>query len=202
MSLTVKLSSIPTQVPRSAKVVGANHLYNIKNAGYSASTQSLFSEGANTCVLVALNAGKKSNCLLHLAPEHQKVGSIKEELSGCIDKLKAKCEDVREKVTGILFGGIEFDSKDPQAKGSFDVYNTVANSLEDMDVPFTMICGKKKGSPKDAIFLTSTSASLWNTDLKGLDIPQNASQEEIAKQLSSRYQFVEISPEVPISFEQ
>jgi hypothetical protein len=198
MTFTVKLGSVAHSLPKQAKCIGKDGVFAIRHGGYSTSTHALYSEGANTCLLVGLNAGKQNNCLLHIAPEDQSVSSIEKELTSCVDRVKEQSKNVKEKVCAILFGGRELSKDDPESIGSFDIYNTVADVLEKLGVSFSMICGKKKGAATDNMFMRTTDIAIWNKDLKNLKIPENASQDDIAAALSERYQFVELSPDVTL----
>jgi hypothetical protein len=198
MAFTVKLGSVAHSIPQKANCVGSCGIYAIRHGGYSKTNRALYSEGANTCLLVGLKAGKKNNCLLHIAPEHQSVGSIEKELISCINKIQEQSTNIKDKVCAILFGGRELLNSDPEAVGSFDIYNTVANVLDKLGISFSMICGKKKGASTDNMFMGLNDIAIWNKDLKNLKLPENASQDEIATALSERYEFVEFSPDVPI----
>lgn len=199
MCFKILLSNCARTTAEKAKVVGnKDNIYTISKAGFNPINNALVSKHADTCCLVGLNAGK-NNCLIHIAPEQQPLCSIQDGLEKCILKLQEKYGVAKDKITAILVGGRELIQKDAESVASFNNYNTVANSLDNLEIPFTMICGKKKGATKDNIYMVNETATIWNDFFKDLKLNKNSTQEEITEELSKKYQFVEIAPEVPVS---
>lgn len=197
MCFTVQLSNTPLRIVKKSIEVGANNVFTTEGRKFSTGGRALYSTGANTCLLVGLNAGKH-NCLMHLAPEQQPISNLEESIDKYIRALQEKCDKIQETVSAILFGGREFRRDDVESKASFDLFNTMANILDKLEVPFSMICGKKKGAPVDNIYMQNNTASLWNNSINCLNKLGNASQKEIEDALYENYQVVEISPEVPV----
>lgn len=201
MPLNVKLSSISAYRPQKVSIVGDNNIFRVDKARFTSCSWPIRSESANTCVMIGLNAGKNKNCLMHLAPEQQPLNSLKNGLERCIEKLKEKCDYKTAPVTAILIGGRAFDKKDSSTKGSFDLYDTAANILDKLEIPFSMICGKYKGVANDNISIVGENAVIWNDSYKDIQLPKFVSQEEVAELLEEKYQVVELSDDVPVKID-
>ena len=184
--ISINLSKIPYPEVKNAKVVGEFHDYLIKNGGLSTAKRGLRTESINSCTAGVL-FGKNKNFMFHAAPETQPLGSIKKELAKYINKLHQSCEEIR----GLICGGWALDNKDKETVRSFDLYNAIANALDDLGVKFTMVCGKEKGTSPDNIYSINDNATIWNDDFKKiLDSPQ-ISSDGLTELLEQNYQFVE-----------
>lgn len=195
MSLKVKLSALPVKFDQKAFVVGKDNIYTTGRARFAQSRHPLVSYDANSCVMLGLNGGDNRNCLMHIAPEQQPLSTIKAGLGKCIQTLAEKMCNLENDITGILIGGRHSGNKD-----SFLLFNEIAKTLDEFGIPFSMICGKFNNIVNDNIVMTGDKTRVWNKSLQNLEIPQNNSQENIAKILEQNYEVVELVPEVPVEF--
>lgn len=180
MSFKVNLLNTPVNYIAKAAIVGKDNIYTIDKARFANSTYQLVSENANTCVMLGLNGGKGNNCLMHLAPEQQPLGSLKVGIEKCIETIRGKMDNIQEEVTGILVGGRNSSNKD-----SFNLFNEVANILDDLGVPFSMLCGKFDNVANDNILISGEKVKIWNSSIKKDNI-------------EDLYEVVEISDKVPV----
>lgn len=201
MSLKIKLSQTAPRVCQQMVRVGEDNIFRTDSARFLRAPKPMRSENANTCLMVGINAGNNRNCLMHLAPEQQSLSTLKAGLLKCIKTLSEKCDNMKENFSAILIGGRAFDSNNPKTKASFDLFNHTANILEELGIPFSMICGKYDNVAKDNISVYKDCATIWNDSYKNLDIPKNATLEEIEEALSEHYQVVELSKEAPVEIE-
>ena len=74
----------------------------------------------------------------------------------------------------------------------------IRNVLEELEIPYTMICGKKMGLGNDDIYIADGTAHVQNDFFECLKGDTRSPQERIKEQLERGYQFVEIDPRVPI----
>lgn len=192
MSLKIHLSSNPIKYNAKASVVGRDRLYTTSRARFAQSKHPLVSHDANDCTMICLNGGTKYNCLMHLAPEQQPLTSLKSGIEKCIKTLMENMGRAQENITAIIVGG-----RDSSHKESFNLFNETANILEEMGIPFSMICGKFDHVANDNIVVAGNKAQIWNSSLKGLN---STSPKELANILEENYEVVELSPEVPVEF--
>ena len=85
------------------------------------------------------------------------------------------------------------NNRDSESVASFNLYNTIADTLDELGVNFTMMCGKKKGSPMENMYAVGDTITVWSNAFKKM-FPNGAkdlSQEEIVEKLENHYQFVE-----------
>lgn len=197
MSLSVKLTYTRPQIVKNAVEVGSRNRFTTEAGKIVNAGKSIVTENANTCTMIALNAGN-SDCLLHLAPEQQAINDIKPGLQRCINKLLQQCKNFKESVTGLIIGGRELIKDNPESVASFNVYNTAATALDELDIPFTMICGKNLDIPNDNICAKDNIAVIWNKVISNLRTATPERQKNLEKELLKYYQFVEIDEEVPV----
>lgn len=194
MPLKVRLTNTPHVIRKGAKEVTQ---YTMSASKTSTPGRAVFSEGANTCSLLALNLGNV-NRLFHLAPELQPTNNLYEGIRSSIDTLYENSEDLDDEVTAVLIGGRELIKDNPESEASFNLYNETANVLEELEIPYTMICGKKMGLGNDDIYIADGTAHVQNDFFECLKGDTRSPQERIKEQLERGYQFVEIDPRVPI----
>ena len=195
MSLVINISKKPYPIIKQASEVSSSKA-TINYAKYVGTNRSIRTEDANTCVIVGLN-NSNGNCLMHLAPEQQSIRTLAAGLNKCVETLIDKYKNGEEKITGFIVGG-----RDSLAsKDSNPLYTAVANILDDLGIPFTMICGKKSSLANDNVNLVGKNATIWNNSFGDeLILNKNSTQKEIQEALEELYEAVEISPEVPIKF--
>lgn len=184
--LSVNLSKIPYPDVKNAKIVGEFHNYLINNGALSVAHRGLRTENVNSCTAGAL-FGNGKNFLFHAAPELQPLHNIKNELEKFVEKLRQNGEEIK----GFICGGWALDNNDMETVKSFDLYNTIANALDDLGVKFTMICGKEKNAPMDNIYATGNNLTMWNSDFKKILENKYLSKDEIIEALEQNYEFVE-----------
>ena len=195
MSLKIKLTPEIQSIPRRITVVGNDNILRTQSARFTNSSQPMMSESANTCVMLGLNADKNKDCLMHLAPEQQSLRTLRDGIEACIEKMRENIRSLQENFSGILIGGRH--SAYPE---SFDLFNETANILDELGIPFSMICGKFDNIANDNILMRENNATIWNKSLQHLDVRKNVTQDELAKILEENYEVVELSPEVPVEF--
>lgn len=182
----INLSKIPYPQRKKLNLVGEFHKYTISKGISACMNRGVRTENINTCVGGVLNAGAH-NFMFHAAPEMQALTSIRRELSKQVESLRETCENV----TGFICGGLEFNIKDKEAVQSFDLYNTIAEVLDDLGVKFTMLCGKEKGAPMENIYAINSNINVWSDSFKKLMNKRDVSEEELQKMLEDKYQFIE-----------
>lgn len=94
----------------------------------------MYSQYANTCSILDIN-----DTMVHLAPEYRTHNLI-DKITDLVKKEKAEKGDV----TAFIIGGKSQD------KGSFNLFNDIANILDREGTDFSMICGKQE-KPKHAL---------------------------------------------------
>lgn len=191
-AFTINLSKIPYPQTQRARIVGNFHDYTLNKGYLTLPTLSARTENINSCTAGIINAGKR-NFVFHAAPEAQPLGTIKDILSRKIELLRSGCDDIK----ALICGGWELKNNDRESIRSFDLYNTIANILDDLGVKFSMICGKEKGAPLENLYVINQTGTLWSdTFKKGYDI--NSDRQKIIEQLEKNYQFVDIPEEQAI----
>ena len=125
MPLQVRLSSNPIKYPSKAFEVGKERIYTTSKARFSQSVHPLVSLDANTCSMLSLNGENNRNCLMHLAPEQQSLGTLKSGLEKCINSLREKIVDIENNITANLVGG-----RDRINTESLNLFNNIANILD------------------------------------------------------------------------
>lgn len=194
--LSIKLTDFPGIQAKNTKVVGNLHDYYIQKGCLINSHRGMRTENINSCTAGVLNAGDK-HFMFHAAPEMQSLRTVKQDLEKQIRALKKTCDEIR----GLICGGWELNTRSPQSVQSFDLYNAIADALDDLGVKFTMICGKEKNSPMDNLHALNKTVTLWNSSFKDVDDTTNLSQDKILDILEDHYQFVEKNSDDKLNFE-
>lgn len=172
--------------------VGRCHDYLIGAGRGTATVRSLRTEHINTCTAGVLTNGK-NHFMFHTAPELQPVASIKREIEKQVNVLRETCDNIK----GFICGGLELNNRDSESVASFNLYNTIADTLDELGVNFTMMCGKKKGAPMENMYAVGDTVTVWSDAFKKI-FPNGAkdlSQEEVIEALENHYQFVEQTDE-------
>ncbi len=185
MPFKVRLSSKPIKYQAKNYEVGRDRIFTINKSRFSQSPHPLVSFDANSCTMLNLNGGNNRNCLMHLSPEQQSTKTLKSGLEKCLLQLHEKMGNLEEDIRGIIVGGRHSEHKD-----SFNLFNEIANILDEFGIPFSMLCGKFDNIANDNIVITGNKACIWNSSLDN----NNNNLEDI-------YEVVEISDEVPVNFE-
>ena len=196
--LSIKLTDVTVLQAKNTKIVGDFHDYFINKGSLSPIKRGLTTENINSCTAGVLQAGDK-HFMFHAAPEMQSLKTVKSELEKQIKSLKKACDDIK----GLICGGWELNTNSPQSVKSFDLYNTIADALDNLGVKFTMICGKEKDSPMDNLYSFDKKITLWNKSMK--DLPTNnskkLSEDDILDALENHYQFVEKNSDDKLNLE-
>lgn len=191
MCFTVNLAKSAYPNVKCVKEVGRFHDYLIKNGKKATLNHSLITENVNTCCAGVINAGKE-NYMFHAAPEMQPVATIKKDLEKAVNTLRETCDDVK----AFICGGLELDNNNKESVASFNLYNTIADTLDELGVKFTMMCGKRRGAPMENIYAVNESTTVWSEAFKDLlEGKPKLSRDEILAKLEERYQFVESNAE-------
>lgn len=186
--LSIKFTNVPHIQNTNTKFVGEFHDYLLQKGSLITSKRGLQTENINSCTAGVLNAGNK-HFMFHAAPEMQSLRTIKQELEKQIEILKRTCEDVR----GFICGGWELDTKNRESIKSFNLYTSIADTLDDLGVKFTMVCGKEKDAPLDNLHSINKSVTMWNEGFGNMYVgkSENLNPQEVADILEKYYQFVE-----------
>lgn len=186
---TINLVNSFNQPQKSTRMIGEFHDYLIKNGKAVTVMRGIQTENINSCTAGVLKAGDK-HFMFHAAPEMQPLGSIKQELEKQVMNLRRICDEVH----GFICGGWQLDNRDKSTVQSFDLYNKIADSLDELGVKFTMVCGKEKNAPLDDLYSQGDKVVLSN---KGFNIDKNKklSQDDIISALEDKYQIVEKADE-------
>ena len=85
------------------------------------------------------------------------------------------------------------DTKNQESVKSFNLYTAIADTLDDLGVKFTMVCGKEKGAPLDNLHAINKSVTMWNDAFGKTFIgdSKKLSQNQVVEILENHYQFVE-----------
>lgn len=197
MSFTVKLTNVMPYTRKAPTIVGKENLFTINKAKDIVGTRAIVSDSADTCSYMAIKAGNR-NALMHLAPEQEPIGTLRDRLYAYLDSFRENYDIMIDEMKAFIFGGREFAKGDVQSETSCNLYNEMAESLDEFGVPFTMICGKKSGMAKDDIYFASNKVYAINKSLKDLSIPENPTPKQVEDAIGQYYECVEINPEVPI----
>lgn len=157
--------------------------------------RALFSSNVDTKVNLLLNSNTK-NALLEMEPKiYQSANNIRESIMRAVRQFREKYNLSYDDITAFIMGGR--DCKHIHQGNS--LANCIADTLEDSNIPFTMLCGKRPAVGLDNIYSVSKNTTLWNDSFNRVNI--KASEEEAINDLKHMYEIVEISDEVPLSFE-
>ncbi len=194
--LNINLTSNSYHPVKTAKVVGNFHDYLFRNGMTVSLNKGVRTENINSCTAGIINAGKR-NFMFRSAPEMESLRFLKKEIENQVNILRETCD----KVKAFIIGGLELNNKDRESVQSFDLYNTIADTFDELNVPFAMMCGKKKGAPMEGIYAVNDNITVWSKLFKNLFTPENKKlkQDEIIDLLENNYQFIEVSPEQKIS---
>ena len=193
MFLNINISKVGYPKLARTKAVGerACSFSNGGKTGHNLGLQA-FNIEADTALL--LNAGRTNNQLFKLCPY---VGNIKAEL----EKRIFEMEENFGKVRAFIYGGFKLNHNDTKSVESFNFYNNLADSLDELEVPFAMICGKDRKAPLDNLYSINNNVTIWNDLFKKFVKPETKlSQEEIIETMKNEYQFVESSEEHLLKF--
>lgn len=190
--VSINLTPNPRLQVKTTKIVGDFHDYLIRKGDFITSQRSMQTENINSCTAGVLCAGEK-HFMFHAAPEMQPLNTIKKELEAQVENLKKYCDDIR----GFICGGWELNTKNPESVKSFDLYTSIADTLDDLGVKFSMLCGKEKGAPFENLHSINKNITCWSDTFKNIIVGDKSkmSQNQIADMLENHYQFVELNPE-------
>ena len=184
MFLNINISQVGYPKLARTKEIGkrACSFYDGTRKGLNLGIQAFNIEG-DTALL--LNAGRTNNEMYKLCPN---IANLKAEL----EKRIFEMEENFGKVRAFLYGGFRLNKNDPKSVESFNLYNNLADSLDELDVPFAMICGKDRRAPLDNVYAINNNVTIWNDLFKKFVKPANTpTQEEIINTMKKDYQFVE-----------
>ena len=156
--------------------------------------RALRNENMNADVGGALIANKTAY-VFHIAPEQQNLNRLKQLIEQKANELMS----YKDKIWGFICGGWALNSNNEISKKSFDVYNTLADKMDDMNIPFGMVCGKEIGSHYDNFRLRNNTINVWSDLITDrFKDKTNIPPEEIISNLEQDYQFVEFNPEIEL----
>ena len=159
------------------------------------SCRAIYSPNVDTKINLLLN-GQTKNALLEMEPKaYQSTNNIREAVLRAIRQFKENYDLSYDAITAFIMGGRDCKHIN---QGNL-LANCIADTLEDSNVPFSMLCGKRPALDLDNIYSVSKNTTLWNDSFK--DIHKKISEEEAINDLKHMYEIVEISEDVPFSFE-
>lgn len=194
--LSIKLTDVQPFQMKKTKLVGNFHDYLICKGSLASTKYGMQTENINSCTAGLLNAGDK-HFMFHAAPEMQSLRSVRQELEKQVEILRKTCDDIH----GFICGGWELNTNSPKSVKSFDLYTAIADTLDDLGVKFTMVCGKEKGAPMDNLQAVNKIVTMWNSAFKKMfsGNPEELNQKQVADILENHYQFVETNSDDTIS---
>ena len=158
------------------------------------SWRGLTTEDINANVGGAIIADKLAY-IFHLTPEQQNLSKLK----STIEQKAGELILTGNKLWGFICGGWALDKNNDISKRSFDIYNTLADIMDNLNIPFGMVCGKQAGNHYDNFRLKDNNIYVWSDLIKnrfeGKDVN---SPDEIIDNLEQDYQFVEFNPEIEL----
>ena len=186
--LSIKFTNVPRLPIKNTKMVGDFHDYLIHKGSLITTKRGMQTENINSCTAGVLNAGDK-HFMFYAAPEMQSLRTVRQALEKQVEVLRKTCEDIR----GFICGGWELDTKNQESVKSFNLYTAIADTLDDLGVKFTMVCGKEKGAPLDNLHAINKSVTMWNDAFGKTFIgdSKKLSQNQVVEILENHYQFVE-----------
>lgn len=173
-----------------AREVGAKSKYTVNDCIQTTPKHGLKTLGADTCTILNLNTENNVNKLWHLAPEfapHQNFNYLLKFFREEVYKLQEQFGKVR----AFIYGGVEFNGA-KENKASFNLYNNLADIMEQLNVDFGMVCGKKGFHTRDDLHVIGNKITIWNDIFKKLGKnPEKLDNSEKLEFLKDKYQFVE-----------
>ena len=156
--------------------------------------RSLMAEDMNANVGGALMTNRKAY-VFNVAPERQSLSKIKT----IIEEKAGELVQGGNKILGFICGGWSIDKNNDISKRSFDLYNTLADKMDDLKIPFGMVCGKEIGNHFDNFRLKENNIYMWSDLIaKRFSDKGSLSREDILENLEKDYEFVEFSPEIQL----
>ena len=191
--LNINIAKTAYPANKQAKLIDNFRKFTIANGKSVYVNHGARTENVLNCTAGVLNADKK-NFMFQANPAQEPIEFIKKELQKQVDILKETCEDVR----AFICGGLELNTKDRESVKSFDLYNKIADTLDELGVKFTMMCGKKRDAMPDGIYAVNNNITLWGDASKSVfkqGNGENLGMDDIVNLLEDSYQFVEIAPD-------
>lgn len=187
MSMRINITN--KTYPVAQKVAKSNSFKMVTNS------HPILLENIDTKINLILNSGSK-NALLEMEPKiFQSANNIRDSILRAIGQFKEKYNLSYDDITAFIMGGR--DNKHRYQGNT--LANCVADTLEDADVPFSMLCGKRPLVEMDNIYTINKNTTLWNGSFK--DIHKKVTEEEAINELKHMYEIVELSDDVPFNFE-
>ena len=154
----------------------------------------LIAEDMNANVGGAIMTNKKA-FVFNVAPERQSLSKIKT----IIEEKTSELMQGGNKLLGFICGGWRIDKNNDISKRSFDLYNTLADKMDDLKIPFGMICGKEIGNHFDNFRLKENNIYMWSDLIANrFSGKEPLPREDILENLEKDYEFVEFSPEIQL----
>lgn len=123
------------------------------------------------------------------------------QLINIITNLRNSISKSYEEIIAVLVGGVSYIPNNPISAKSVELIDKLYKTLQDEGIETTMVAGRfcNNINSKLNTYVTDGKMFLWGKpfDNKGLNIKNT--QDEIKEILSDNFDFVEISPEAPIS---
>lgn len=193
MFLNINISQVGYPKLARTKAVG-ERACSFANGGKTGLNLGLQAFNIESDTALLLNAGRTNNQLFKLCPM---VTNIKSELEKRIFEMEENFGNVR----AFIYGGFKLNNNDQKSVESFKFYTNLADTLDNLDIPFAMICGKDHKAPLDNIYSINNNVTIWNDLFKKFVKPvSKLSQEEIMDTMRKEYQFVESTDQHLLKF--
>ena len=184
--MQINLSMNPYPMRKSVRMIGEFNDYFIRKGVQRIHNTALRTESINSCTAGVLQ-GQDKCFMFHAAPELQPLAMIKKDILRCTEMLKETCGNIK----GFICGGWAPDIKDKSAMQSFDLYNCIADTFDELGINFTMMCGKPKGAPMDNLCAVSKKIFVWSDAFKEMFTKENLQNSSAADILKRYYQVTE-----------
>lgn len=186
---------MPTKINISQKAYPiAKKVMEDKKIMMASASHPILRTNIDTAIELVLN-GKNKNAVLEMEPKaFLTTNSIRDAIFRLIRAFKENYGLIYDDISAIILGGRDFRHQ----SSSNVLSNSIADTLEDADIPFTMLCGKRAGVGFDNIYAVNDNITLWNDSFKKIN--PKASEAEAKNDLSQMFEIMEISDYVPINF--
>lgn len=98
-----------------------------------------------------------------------------------------RLSDISTDIWGFICGGWKNEPYNALASCSYEMYNTIADTFDRLQLPFAMFCGKKADDKSDALRIRNNRITMW-----GENIERNLKKDENIFSLNSVYDDIEI----------
>lgn len=174
------------------KAVGTHFKFNIADGKtVAAKWQGIRAESMDANV-AGFITNDKDVFVYHIAPEQNTESSVINFLADKIAELKTSGDNL----WAYICGGWALENNNKVAEKSFNLYNSIANELEEQEVPFGMMCGKYEHGNMDNFRFFQNKLFVWGDKIKErLVKDEPLTVAKVMDKFADDYQCVEFSPD-------